>query len=254
MSENIKSENVNNFFFDGYYKEIWRHVFPEKTTLAEIDFIINHFKLDPGKHILDVMCGYGRHSIELARRGLSVTAVDNLVDYIDEIKNIATAENLKIECICADALEMQVNTQFDAALCMGNSLQFFNENDVLQLLSKISDHLTPAGKLFINTWSISEIAIKNFKDKSWSRFGELLFLTESKLLFHPTRIEIDSITITSGGQREMKTGIDFIYSISEMERMLYKTGLQLKEIYSIPGKKQFTVGEPRAYIVAEKII
>jgi hypothetical protein len=35
--------------------------------------------------------------------------------------------------------------------------------------------------------------------------------------------------------------------------MLNKTGLQLKEIYSIPGKKRFTVGEPRAYIVAEKI-
>ena len=50
-----------------------------------------------------------------------------------------------------------------------------------------------------------------------------------------------------------KTGIDFIFSISEMEEMLSKTGFQLKEIYSIPGKKQFEVGEPRAYIVAEKI-
>ena len=48
-------------------------------------------------------------------------------------------------------------------------------------------------------------------------------------------------------------GIDFIYSISELESMLNKTGFQLKEIYSIPGKKKFTVEEPRAYIVAEKI-
>jgi len=36
-----------------------------------------------------------------------------------------------------------------------------------------------------------------------------------------------------------------------MEGMLNKSGFQIKEIYSIPGKKQFTVGEPRAYIVAE---
>jgi len=26
----------------------------------------------------------------------------------------------------------------------------------------------------------------------------------------------------------------------------------MKEIYSIPGRKKFTLGDPRAYIVAEK--
>jgi 2-polyprenyl-3-methyl-5-hydroxy-6-metoxy-1,4-benzoquinol methylase len=253
MPQNIRSENINNSFFNGYYKEIWRYIFPEKTTLAEVDFIISYAKLLPGDRVLDIMCGYGRHTLELARRGLNATAVDNLRDYINEIKEKATAEKLPIECICADVLEMQIDKQYDAALCMGNSLQFFNEEDTLRLLSNISDHLKPTGKLFINTWSIAEIAIKNFKDKSWSRFGELLFLTDSKLLFHPTRIEVSSTIITDSGDREEKTAIDFIYSISELETLLNKTGFELKEIYSIPGKKQFTVGEPRAYIVAEKL-
>ena len=253
MQQDIKSENVNNSFFHGYYKEIWRYIFPEKTTLAEVDFIINDSKLLPGNSVLDIMCGYGRHSFELARRGLKVTAIDNLPDYINEIKSKAAADSLEIESLCEDVLEMQIDKQYDAVICMGNSLQFFNEQDTLRLLSNISDHLNPAGKLFINTWSLAEIAMKNFKDRSWNRFGELLFLTDSKLLFHPTRIEINSIIIADSGDREEKTGVDFIYSISEIETMLSKTGFQLNEIYSIPGKKQFTVGEPRAYIVAEKI-
>lgn len=253
MPQDIKSENINDTFFDGYYKEIWRNIFPEKTTLAEVDFIISNGKLHTGDSVLDIMCGYGRHSFELARRGLNVTAVDNLPDYINEIKEKATADSLAIECICADVLDMQIDKQYHAALCMGNSLQFFNEENTLRLLSNISEHLRPAGKLFINTWSIAEIAMKNFKDKSWNRFGELLFLTDSKLLFHPTRIEISSIIIADSGDREEKTGVDYIYSISELESLLNKTGFELKEIYSIPGKKQFTVGEPRAYIVAEKI-
>jgi hypothetical protein len=113
--------------------------------------------------------------------------------------------------------------------------------------------LKAKGKLFINTWSIAEIAMNSFKEKSWSKIRELLFLTESKFLFHPTRIETNSIIITDTGEKEEKTGIDFIYSISELESIFNKTGFQLKEIYSIPGKKRFTVGEPRAYIVAEKI-
>jgi hypothetical protein len=65
-------------------------------------------------------------------------------------------------------------------------------------------------------------------------------------------MEINSIMITNEGDREEKKGIDYIYSINELEVMLNKTGFQLKEIYSIPGKKIFTVGEPRAYVVAEK--
>ena len=252
MPTNIRSENVNNSFFDGHYKDIWRHIFPEKTTLAEVDFIIEESKLKSGAHVLDMMCGYGRHSLEFANRGVNVTAIDNLPEYINEIKEKSATKNLPVESICVNILEMQIGQEFDAVICMGNSLQFFDEEDSMRILSNISAHLKIGGKFFINTWSLAEIAIKNFKDKSWSKIGDLLFLTESKFLFQPTRIETSSIIITEKGEREEKRGIDFIYSISEIESMLNKTGLQLKEIYSIPGKKQFTVGEPRAYIVAEK--
>jgi len=253
MPENIKLENINNSFFDGYYKDIWRHIFPEKITQAEIDFIVEEAKLKEGEHVLDIMCGYGRHALEFARRKINVTAVDNLPDYINEIKEKSEAEELSLRCICTDVLEMQIDQKYDAVICMGNSLQFFNEVDVVRLLSNISMHLKAKGKFFINTWSIAEIAMNSLKEKSWSRIEELLFLTESKFLFHPTRIETNSIIITDTGEKEEKTGIDFIYSISELESIFNKTGFQLKEIYSIPGKKRFTVGEPRAYIVAEKI-
>lgn len=252
MPTNIKSENVNNSFFNGYYKDIWRNFFPEKTTQAEVDFIVEEAKLKPGEHVLDIMCGFGRHSLELANRGINVMAVDNLPDYISEIKEKAAIKSLPVENICTDILEMKIDQEFDAVICMGNSLQFFNEEDSIRILSNISAHLKSGGKFFINTWSLTEIAVKNFKDKSWSRIGELLFLTESKFLFHPTRIETVSMIIPDKGEREEKKGIDFIYSISEMETMLNKTGFQLKEIYSIPGKKQFTAGESRAYIVAQK--
>jgi 2-polyprenyl-3-methyl-5-hydroxy-6-metoxy-1,4-benzoquinol methylase len=252
MRPNIRSENVNNSFFDGYYKEIWRHIFPDKTTQAEVDFMIGEAKLEPGGHVLDIMCGYGRHSLEFAKKGIDVLAVDNLPDYINEIKEKASARNLPVETICADILELHLYREFDAVICMGNSLQFFIEEDLSRILSNISAHLKPGGKFIINTWSLAEIAIKNFKDKSWSRFGELLFLTESKFLFQPARIETLSTIITDNGEREEKKGIDFIYSISEVESMFNKAGFQIKEIYSIPGKKQFTIGEPRAYIVAGK--
>ncbi len=47
-----------------------------------------------------------------------------------------------------------------------------------------------------------------------------------------------------------KKGLIIFILLSEMETMLNNAGLIFKEVYSIPGKKKFTVGEPRAYIIA----
>jgi hypothetical protein len=53
--------------------------------------------------------------------------------------------------------------------------------------------------------------------------------------------------------REEKMAVDYIYSVNEMEEILAVSGFKLGEIYSIPGKKKFEVGEPRAYLVAKKV-
>jgi SAM-dependent methyltransferase len=245
-------ENINDSYFDGYYKEIWRAIIPNELTVREVDFMLPYFNLQPGSKVLDLMCGYGRHAIALAKKGIAVTAVDNLDDYTNEIKQIAENENLPVKAVKSGVMEYKTDDTFDLVLCMGNSLNFFTADEILQLLSNISCYLRSGGHLLINTWSLAEIAIKQFKEKSWSYIGELKFLTDSKYLFHPTRIETEHLIIAPDGKTETKTAIDYIFSISEMEAILNKVGLVMKEIYSIPGRKNFTLGEPRAYIVAEK--
>ena len=245
--------NINDTYFDGYYKEIWRTVIPDELTLKEVDFMIPYFDLQEGSKVLDLMCGYGRHAIGLAQKGIEVTAVDNLDSYINEIQNIVAAENIPVKAIRADVINYQPASAFDLVMCMGNSFNFFGEADALKLLATIASSLKKGGHLLINSWSIAEIALPNYKAKSWSYVGDSKFLIDSKLFFHPTRIEAESTIITADGKTEVKTGVDYIYSINEMEAMLKRSGLLLKEVYSIPGRKKFTLGEPRAYLVAEKI-
>ena len=91
-----RAENINDSFFDGYYKDIWRALIPEALTKAEVDYLVNEARLKTGSKVLDLMCGYGRHALSLARLGINVTAVDNLADYINEIKEIAGKENLPV--------------------------------------------------------------------------------------------------------------------------------------------------------------
>lgn len=243
--------NINDTYFDGYYKEIWKTIIPDELTVKEVDFMVPYFNLQPGSKVLDLMCGYGRHTIALAKKGMQVTAVDNLGDYTDEIKETSAKENLSVKVLQADVTTYTADAVFDLVICMGNSLNFFDAASTSKLLMNISAYLKPGGHLLINTWSLAEIVMKNFKERSWSTVGGLKFLTDSKFLFHPTRIETESIIIAPDGSAETKMAIDYIFSINEMEAMLKNAGLVLKEVYSIPGKKKFTIGEPRAYLVAE---
>lgn len=245
--------NINDTYYDGLYKQIWKTIIPSELTVKETDFMMQYFNLLPGNRLLDLMCGYGRHSLALAKKGIEVTAVDNLPDYINELKENAEAEKLPVKTVLNDVIEFQPEGKYDLAICMGNSLQFFNKDELLKLLASTSFHLKPGGHFLINTWTIMEIAVKQFKEKSWAIVDDLKFLVDCKFLFSPSRIETEHQIIAPDGTTEIKESVDYIWSLNEMETMLGQSGLKMKEVFSIPGRKKFTLGEPRAYIVAEKV-
>lgn len=246
------TENINNSFFDGMYKEIWRQLIPDGLTKAENEWILQETNLQPGDKLLDLMCGYGRHSLALAGKGIHVTAVDNLKEYVEEIRSTAQKENLPVECLEEDVLKLELDGEYEGAICMGNSICFFDAGDVTKIFLEVSKHVKTGGKFIICSWRLNEIVANGFKEKLWSYVGDIKFLADSKFLLSPSRIEMQNIFIDPDGKTEEKTAIDYIYSLNETEQMLNLAGFMMKEVWSIPGKKRFNLGEPRAYIVAEK--
>ncbi|MFN8290064.1 MAG: class I SAM-dependent methyltransferase [Chitinophagaceae bacterium] len=244
--------NINDIYFDGFYKEIWKTIIPDELTVKEVDFMVAHFGLQPGSKVLDLMCGYGRHAIGLGRKGIHVTAIDNLPDYTREIGEITAAENLPVKVFTQSILEPLPGDGYDLAICMGNSLNFFNEQELSKIVPAISAVLKKGSHLLINSWTIAEIVCKHFKENGWSQVGNIKFLTSSKFLFHPARVETDSFMIAADGVTETKKAVDYVYSLNETDRLLRSAGLTPVEEYSIPGRKKFTLGEPRIYIIAEK--
>jgi SAM-dependent methyltransferase len=248
----IQAENINNRFFDGYYKEIWRALIPDALTTAEVDFLIERAGLKPGSKVLDLMCGYGRHTLALAKKGIHVTAIDNLRDYVNEVNEAIEKENLPASCTQADVIEYEPVGLFDLIICLGNNLSFFNKEDSRKLFAMIASHTKKGGLFIANSWTLAEIVFKNFTPKVWSEINGFRYLVDNKFLFNPTRIESNTTFLAPGGPEETKKAIDYIYSLNEMENMLEESAVSLREIWSIPGKKKFTLGEPRAYIVAAR--
>lgn len=251
--DNRDVSTVNDIYFDGIYKDIWKALIPQKLTDAEVAYMIKCADLQPGSQVLDIMCGFGRHAIGLARNGCQVTAIDNLAFYIDELSAMAIEENLSIDCLQQHVFDFKSPHKFELAICMGNSLNFFDRTDTLKILSLINRHLKDGGRLLINSWSIAEIVIKDFVADHTGKKDDIIIETKSEFLLQPTRIETTNTFTMPDGTKEEKKAIDYVFSFAELEAMLIATGYKLVSAESIPGRKKFTLGDPRIYVVAEKV-
>lgn len=245
--------NINDTFFDGVYKDVWRRLIHPGLSEAECDFVKDIAQLEKEDKVLDLMCGYGRHALELARRGFQVTALDNSADYIAEINRMAQTESLHIEAFAVSVLEAEISQQYKAAICMGNSFAFFNRDDAGHLLKKIAACLTKEGILLINSWMIAEIAIRHFREKDWYELDGYKYLMGNRFCFQPSRIESEHTIISDQGTIETIHGVDYIFTLSELEAMFQEAGLRTTALYSTPRKKPFRIGDSTIYIVAEKI-
>ncbi|WBW98573.1 class I SAM-dependent methyltransferase [Oceanirhabdus sp. W0125-5] len=113
----MNNNNGWRMFFNNYAPDYMKECFT-KNTVAEVDFIEEELKLPKGSYILDIGCGTGRHSIELARRGYNVTGIDISENMLLEGKKVCKEENLNVDFIHADATEFKVNRLFDACICL----------------------------------------------------------------------------------------------------------------------------------------
>ena len=148
-------------------------------TIKQVDFIIHMLNLTGNGKILDLACGYGRHSVELARRGYEVTGVDITKDYIDAANDQAARESLEVTFICDDIRNIDVTGEFDVVINVADGAIGYLEDDEenLKIFDRISNALKPGGKHFMDICN-AHYAADNFPMKNWEIGKQAVSLPE----------------------------------------------------------------------------
>ncbi len=106
---------------DSFWQRFQSEMFnTEKLEAApqEVDQLVELLNLQPGARVLDLCCGIGRHSLELARRGYEVTGFDRTASYLEQARTKAASENLEVDFILGDARKFCALEEFDAVINM----------------------------------------------------------------------------------------------------------------------------------------
>ena len=83
-------------FFDAHSPQYMQNEFTHN-AIKEADFVIEELGLAPGSRILDIGCGTGRHSVELARRGFRMTGIDQSTGMLAEARKAAQVAGAEVE-------------------------------------------------------------------------------------------------------------------------------------------------------------
>ena len=99
--------------------------------------------------VLDYGCGLGNLTLEAARRGCTVDALDASHSAIEHIRAVADREALPIRALEADLSKYEITSSYDAAVCIG-LLMFFDCPTAYRQLKTMQDHVRPGGVAIVN--------------------------------------------------------------------------------------------------------
>lgn len=238
-------------FFRGVAVDFWRRIMTPEITAAEVDFIEKALHASPGSRLLDVPCGDGRHSIELARRNHQVTGVDISDDFLSAARESALAARLAVEWLQADMRDMRWVSEFDGAFCFGNSFGYLDPAAAEEFLVRLAAALKPDGRVVIDTGTAAESILPTLLPKRWHKAGEIFMLSEARYQPEDSRLDID-YTFVQGGEAETRPASSYVFTVSEIRRLLKRAGFGTTSIFGGVRGEPFQLGTPRLIVVAKK--
>lgn len=120
-------------------------------TKHEIDFFVHLIGAPLSARILDIGCGTGRHSIELASQRFEVVGIDSGSKLIAEATHSATLEVANVQFECGDARQWRSDETFDHAICLYDVIGSFAEPDEnAKILETAYLSLKPGGSLLLS--------------------------------------------------------------------------------------------------------
>lgn len=151
--------------FDQKYLDTYLDRFTIERTRAEVDFIIKTAELEYDDVILDLACGHGRHSIELAIRGFShVTGLDYSETFIAKAKKDAIEAGVNVDFILGDMKDLHFDARFDVVLLLFTAFGYFDDSTNKMVLRQVNNSLKPGGRLCIDVIS-AEAVQKRFNNE-----------------------------------------------------------------------------------------
>ena len=244
------SKSPLNFFSTGSPYLNHPLLTPER-TVSEIDFVLASANCPPGGRILDVGCGPGRHSIELAQRGFTVVGIDPSASMIAAAKERASEAGVSPEFQQVAGEDFIADEKFDTAICLFTTLgQIEDRKDNHLLVPRVAAALQPGGIFLVEVPQRAWVA-SNLKasDRFWDgdRYTDV-----TRQIDMDENVVTEIFTVVTPGDTQRYVLRYRLFNLDELSALMEKDGFSIVATYGDYNGSRLTIASPVMVFVAQR--
>ncbi len=217
---------------------------------SEVDAVVALGRPPAGGRVLDLGCGPGRHAIELARRGFTVTGVDRTRSLLGHARASAAAAGVEVELVQGDIRELVRPGAFDLAVSLFTSFGYFADpEDDRRVLANVALSLRPGAALVIDVMG-KEVAARVFQRRDWQELEDGSFWLQERHVDRGWSWMRNRWLMLRGGVREEFWVEHRIYSAAELAALLLGAGFASAEPFGSLSGTPYDERAERLVVVA----
>lgn len=245
MAEDIRAV----YDTDNYYY-FTKDLMPEEITKKEVLFIKEILDLPFSSSLLDLPCGYGRHTNRLANYYEEVVGIDSCEVYLKLAKEEACHMGVSPVYHQADMRFIDYTSSFDAIIMLFTSFGIFSHTDNLRVLEKMSSALKTGGKFLIEL--MNPRVWKENPKKCYIFEKENNFMLD-RLSYNGQNNQLTSLrTYLRNGQRAEGKLLYELFSLEQFEIVLKSYNLEVLSIFSDTFGGMFMENSSKMVILGKK--
>lgn len=180
-----------------------------------------------------------------------MTSIDLSAEFLATLNTHIQAEQLPIDVIHGNIITTHYNTRFDGAYCLGNSFGYVDYEGMDGFVRNVSAALKPGARFVINSGVLAESILTHFPKTGQYVLGDLTMDVSNTYVVEDSYMAA-ALTYTKGDHTQKHYFKHYVYTLSEVRRLLERHGLQTIAIYNSTDKQPYQLGAQQAYLVAQK--
>jgi len=222
----------------------------EARTKKDVDFLVQELRLTAESKVLDLFCGTGRHSIELAKRGIEAVGIEYNPEYVSLAKERARQASVSPRFIQGDVRDTEFGSEYDAAIIMWMSFGYFEDSEETLILKKVFDALKPSGRFLMEPLN-RDFLIRNFAARDEKVVDGVKVIEEREFDILTSRVR-GTITRHEKSGPVVKQTFWRIYSAHELKNLLEGIGFSFTAAYGNLQREPLSLETRLMRLVFEK--
>jgi SAM-dependent methyltransferase len=165
----------------------------------------------------------------------------------------AQRQSLKINFLHADIREMQFDGAFDAAICMGTTFGFFDDESNRDVLARLHQALRPGGRLLLDVAN-RDYVMPLQPNLVWFEGDGCVCMEESDFNHFTSRLSVKRTMMREDGTQSSSEYSLRLYSLHELGLLIQQMGFRVIEVSGQEAVRGAFFGAcaPRIMILAER--